>query len=70
MELTSSGLPILSHGELRMSQSTAIEFYIVGLSPKFSRLSLKEKAIDQMYAGIKLVCGPSARSRSLQQGAC
>uniref|UniRef100_A0A7S4V2V6 Glutathione S-transferase n=1 Tax=Alexandrium monilatum TaxID=311494 RepID=A0A7S4V2V6_9DINO len=51
--LTPSGTPILRHGELRMSQSLAIENYIAAISPKFGGLTPQQRAIDQMYGGIK-----------------
>jgi len=53
MYLSPSGVPLLKHGELRMSQSSAIENYIAGLSPNFRRLTPQDRAIDQMYGGIK-----------------
>jgi len=51
--LSPEGLPILRHGDLKMSQSLAIENYVAALSPKFGGLSPKQSAVDQMYGGIK-----------------
>jgi glutathione S-transferase len=48
-----SGVPLLKHGSLRMSQSLAIEAYLINLSPKFSGLTAQQKAVDGMYGGIK-----------------
>jgi glutathione S-transferase len=53
MYCTPSGLPVLRHGDLRMSQSGAIENYVAALAPKFRGLTLQQRAVDQMYAGIK-----------------
>jgi len=51
--LSPSGVPLLKHGELKLSQSGAIESYLINLAPKFCSLSAEQKAIDQMYCGIK-----------------
>jgi len=48
-----SGVPLLKHGGLKMSQSLAIEAYLINLSPKFSGLTAQQKAVDGMYSGIK-----------------
>ena len=47
------GLPLLEHGELKMSQSTAVESYIASIAPKFAKLSPQQRAIDAMYGSIK-----------------
>ena len=48
-----SGVPLLKHGDFKMSQSGAIEAYISNIAPKFSGLTMQERAIDAMYSGIK-----------------
>ena len=48
-----SGVPLLKHGSLKMSQSLAIEAYLINISPKFSGLTAQQKAVDGMYCGIK-----------------
>lgn len=48
-----SGLPLLEHGELRMSQSTAIENYIASISPKYRTLTPGQVAVDKMFQCIK-----------------
>jgi len=51
--LSPSGVPLLKHDDLKMSQSGAIEAYVSSISPKFSGLSNRQKAVDAMYCGIK-----------------
>jgi len=51
--LSPSGMPLLKHGGLKMSQSLAIEGYLTNLAPKFSGLTAQQKAVDAMYGGIK-----------------
>ena len=48
-----SGTPLLKHGDLKLSQSGAIEAYLASIAPKFSGLTPQQRAIDGMYAGIK-----------------
>ena len=51
--LSPSGTPLLRHGDLKLSQSGAIEAYLASIAPKFSGLTPQQRAIDSMYAGIK-----------------
>lgn len=51
--LSPSGTPLLKHGDLKMSQSGAIEAYLASIAPNFSGLTPQQRAIDGMYAGIK-----------------
>merc|ERR1712106_1275935 len=51
--LSPSGTPLLKHGDLKLSQSGAIEAYLASIAPKFSGLTPQQRAIDSMYAGIK-----------------
>lgn len=51
--LSPSGTPLLKHGDLKLSQSGAIEAYLASIAPKFSGLTPQQRAIDGMYAGIK-----------------
>jgi len=48
-----SGLPLLKHGDLKISQSGAIEKYLAGLVPKFAALSPAQQAKDHMFCCIK-----------------
>ena len=48
-----SGLPLLSHGDLKLSQSNAIEKYLIGLVPKFASLTPAQQATDHMFACMK-----------------
>merc|ERR1719164_343292 len=48
-----SGLPVLEHGDMKMSQSIAIETYLSQIAPKYKKLSPKQRAIDTMFAAIK-----------------
>jgi hypothetical protein len=47
-----SGLPVLEHGDLKMSQSIAVEAYLASIAPKFSDLTKQQQAVDQMYCCI------------------
>mmetsp|Transcript_71446 Transcript_71446/g.127465 ORF Transcript_71446/g.127465 Transcript_71446/m.127465 type:complete len:228 (+) Transcript_71446:1-684(+) len=48
-----SGMPLLSHGDLKMSQSGAIESYLASIAPRYSGLTAQQRGIDMMYSGIK-----------------
>merc|ERR1712032_1752247 len=48
-----SGMPLLQHGDLKMSQSGPIETYIAEIAPRYSGLTAKQRAVDNMYQGIK-----------------
>ena len=48
-----SGVPLLKHGDLKLSQSAAIEVYLASLVPKFAALSTAQKATDHMFLSIK-----------------
>lgn len=48
-----SGMPLLNHGELKMSQSGPIETYIASIAPKYKDLTVQQRAIDNMYQGVK-----------------
>lgn len=51
--MSPSGLPILQHGEFKLSQSNAIESYLCSIAPKFSGLTPQQHAIDSMWCNIK-----------------
>jgi len=53
MYMSPSGVPLLRHGDLRMSQSTAIEGYVASIAPRFSGLTPQQQAVDAMWACIK-----------------
>merc|ERR1711988_955311 len=46
-------LPCLSHGDLKMAQSFAIEMYIASIAPHFAALTPAQMAIDNMFCKIK-----------------
>lgn len=46
-------MPLLSHGDLRFSQSFAIEQYIASIAPAFSGLNAVQRGIDNMFCKIK-----------------
>merc|ERR1740121_2054381 len=48
-----SGMPLLNHGDLKISQSGAIETYIAAIAPRYSGLTVQQRAVDNMYQGIK-----------------
>lgn len=48
-----SGLPLLQHGAVKLSQSGAIERYVSGLVPRFAALDLAQQATDHMFSCIK-----------------
>jgi len=49
-------LPALSHGDLKIAQSAAIESYFINIAPKFSDLTAQQKAVDMQYCLIKEDC--------------
>jgi hypothetical protein len=51
--LSPSGMPLLSHGELKMSQSGPIETYIAAIAPRYKDLTVQQRAMDNMYEAIK-----------------
>jgi len=51
--MSPSGVPLLKHGNLKMSQSGAIEAYISKIAPKLSGLTDQQRALDAMYCGLK-----------------
>ena len=50
-----SGIPLLRHGDLKISQSGAIERYLADLAPKFAGLTPQQRAVDGMFAALKEV---------------
>ena len=50
---SASGLPILEHGDLKISQSAAIECYLADLVPKFAGLTPAQQATEHMFLSIK-----------------
>mmetsp|Transcript_70858 Transcript_70858/g.196858 ORF Transcript_70858/g.196858 Transcript_70858/m.196858 type:complete len:213 (-) Transcript_70858:138-776(-) len=46
-------VPLLSHGDLKMCQSLAIESYLASIAPKFQGLTAKQRAMDNMFCCIK-----------------
>ena len=48
-----SGLPLFEHGDLKISQSAAIETYLASIAPKFANLTPAQVATDRMFAHIK-----------------
>jgi hypothetical protein len=48
-----SGMPLLKHGDLKISQSGAIETYIAAIAPRYSKMTMQQHAVDDMYQAIK-----------------
>ena len=48
-----SGLPLLEHGNLKISQSAAIATYLATLAPQFAGLTSAHRATDNMFLSIK-----------------
>jgi len=46
-------LPILTHGDVKLSQSFAVEAYISSISPRYAGLTAHARAKDMQYSGIK-----------------
>ena len=51
MGMDGCGLPIITHGDLKIYQSFACQNYFAAIGPKFPKLSPQEKAIDNMFEG-------------------
>lgn len=45
-----TGLPVLVHGDMKISQSQAIQQYVNLIGPKFSSLKPQARAVDMMWA--------------------
>lgn len=43
------GLPVLTHGQLKICQSTAIQNYICAISPRFANMPARCRGVDAMY---------------------
>ena len=48
-----SGLPLLMHGDLKFSQTFAIQRYLASFVPQLVALTPAQQAIDDMYCSIK-----------------
>jgi len=51
-----SALPLLIDGDLKMNESTAIEFYLSSIAPKFANLTPKQRAKDAQFCSLKETC--------------
>eukprot|EP00573_Skeletonema_grethae_P000377 CAMPEP_0201692928 /NCGR_PEP_ID=MMETSP0578-20130828/5690_1 /ASSEMBLY_ACC=CAM_ASM_000663 /TAXON_ID=267565 /ORGANISM="Skeletonema grethea, Strain CCMP 1804" /LENGTH=227 /DNA_ID=CAMNT_0048178381 /DNA_START=89 /DNA_END=772 /DNA_ORIENTATION=- len=51
--MSPSGMPLLQHGNLQISQSGAIEAYIASIAPRYRDLTPQQRAVDMMFMGIK-----------------
>ena len=51
--MSPSGMPLLHHGDLKISQSGAIEAYIASIAPRYNDLTPQQRAVDMMFMGIK-----------------
>ena len=62
------GVPLLEYGSPKLSQSIAIEQYIAGLCPKFSKLSPEQRATDTMHMyGIRCNCTLSRTAGTMER---
>mmetsp|Transcript_96692 Transcript_96692/g.250291 ORF Transcript_96692/g.250291 Transcript_96692/m.250291 type:complete len:310 (+) Transcript_96692:64-993(+) len=58
-----TGLPVLTHGKVKVSQSSAIQNYVALVAPKFRRLPPQVRAIDMMWcAHIEDLIGDAAKA--------
>lgn len=48
-----SGVPLIQHGDLKMSQSLPIEAYLSQIAPAYYNLTPQQRALDGMFAAIK-----------------
>ena len=46
-------MPIMTHGDLKLFQTQAIECYLSSIAPKFASLTPQQKAKDVMFSQIK-----------------
>eukprot|EP00984_Skeletonema_dohrnii_P014578 scaffold6143_cov147-Skeletonema_dohrnii-CCMP3373.AAC.11 len=51
--MSPSGMPLLQHGDLKISQSGAIEAYMASIAPRYKDLTPQQRAVDMMFMGIK-----------------
>ena len=51
--MSPSGMPLLQHGDLKISQSGAIEAYMASIAPRYRDLTPQQRAVDMMFMGIK-----------------
>jgi len=51
--MSPSGMPLLQHGDLKISQSGAIEAYLASIAPRYKDLTPQQRAVDHMFIGIK-----------------
>jgi len=50
---SSGSLPILIDGDLKMNESTAIEYYVASIAPKFKDLTPTQRAKDAQFCSLK-----------------
>ena len=48
-----SGMPLLKHDDLKMSQSCAIEAYMASVAPLYKDLTPQQRGVDMMFMNIK-----------------
>lgn len=53
---SASSVPLLVDGELKMNESTAMEYYVALVAPKFAGLSPKQRAKDAQFCSLKETC--------------
>lgn len=51
--MSPKGMPLLQHGDLKISQSGAIEAYVASIAPLYKDLTPQQRAVDMMFMGIK-----------------
>lgn len=51
--MSPSGMPLLQHDDLKISQSGAIEAYMTSIAPRYKDLTPQQRAVDMMFMGIK-----------------
>ena len=53
---SAGSVPLLVDGELKMNESTAIEYYVALVAPKFAGLSPQQRAKDAQFCSLKETC--------------
>jgi len=53
---STGSVPLLIDGELKMNESTAMEFYVASVAPKFADLTPQQRGKDAQFCSLKETC--------------